>query len=47
MRKACADRVKTFLLGYFLPSYEIDADNSLVCFISGRHEFRNKGIDIS
>jgi glycogen synthase len=46
MRKACADRVKTFLLGYFLPSYEIDADNSLVCFISGRHEFRNKGIDI-
>lgn len=48
MRKACADHMRTFLLGYFLPSYEIEinAQNSLVCFISGRHEFRNKGIDI-
>jgi glycogen synthase len=46
MHKACSVRMKTFLLGYFLPSYEIDVDNALVCFISGRQEIRNKGIDI-
>jgi glycogen(starch) synthase len=46
MHKACSVRMKTFLLGYFLPSYEVDVDDSIVCFISGRQEIRNKGIDI-
>jgi len=39
-------RLRDFLLGYFLPYYETEMDDALVCFISGRYEFRNKGIDI-
>ena len=46
MHKVCSENMMNFLLGYFLPYYEIDPDSALVCFISGRYEFRNKGIDI-
>jgi glycogen(starch) synthase len=46
LHEKCTKLIKNFLLGYFLPYYDVDFDNSLVVFISGRHEFRNKGIDI-
>ncbi len=40
------ESVRNFLLGYFLPYYDVETDDAMLCFISGRHEFRNKGIDI-
>lgn len=40
------DRIRNFLLGYFLPYYDVDFDDSIICFISGRFEFHNKGVDI-
>jgi len=40
------DRMREFLLYYFLPYYDIDVANTLFYFISGRYEVRNKGIDV-
>jgi glycogen synthase len=40
------NRMRHFLMSYFAPYYEFDARNTLIVFISGRYEFRNKGIDI-
>jgi glycogen(starch) synthase len=41
-RKQISDFVKVF----FFPYSRFDADKSLLYFIAGRYEFRNKGIDI-
>lgn len=38
--------IEEFLQTYFSPYYKIDLHNSLLYFISGRYEFKNKGIDI-
>jgi glycogen(starch) synthase len=40
------DRIRRFLMSYFSPYYEFDAKNTLIFFISGRFEFRNKGVDV-
>ncbi|MBI3335793.1 MAG: glycogen/starch synthase [Candidatus Portnoybacteria bacterium] len=40
------DRMREFLLYYFLPYYEIDISHTLFYFMSGRYEVSNKGIDI-
>lgn len=40
------DRMREFLLYYFLPYYEMDIENTLFYFISGRYEVKNKGIDV-
>lgn len=40
------ERMRDFLRYYFFPYYSFDVNNSLIYFISGRYEFRNKGIDI-
>lgn len=40
------ERMREFLLYYFLPYYEIDIPNTLFYFISGRYEMENKGIDV-
>ncbi|CAG8556096.1 1201_t:CDS:2 [Paraglomus brasilianum] len=40
------DRIRTFVRGHFYHYYSFDLDNTLYYFISGRHEFRNKGVDI-
>ncbi|MBN2043345.1 MAG: glycogen/starch synthase [Candidatus Aenigmarchaeota archaeon] len=40
------ERIRRFLLSYFSPYYNIDIENTLFYFISGRNELRNKGIDI-
>ncbi len=39
-------KIKEFLMPYFFPYYSFDLDNSLFYFISGRYEFRNKGLDV-
>lgn len=39
-------RIKEFLLPYFFPYYSFDMDNTLFFYLSGRYEFRNKGIDV-
>ena len=46
MHAIYTEKVKDFLTAYFIPYYDVDFDDSLICFISGRHEFRNKGIDL-
>jgi len=40
------DRIRAFLLYYFMPYYSFDPAKSLFYFITGRYEFHNKGIDI-
>lgn len=40
------EKMREFLLYYFLPYYDIDIQNTLFYFISGRYEVENKGIDI-
>ena len=40
------DHIRRFLSAYFSPYYPIDADDTLLFFISGRFEYRNKGIDM-
>ncbi|MFC1801381.1 hypothetical protein ACFLZB_02865 [Nanoarchaeota archaeon] len=39
-------KIKEFLMPYFFPYYSFDLDNTLFYFISGRYEFRNKGLDV-
>lgn len=40
------NHIRRFVLSYFSPYYEFDVKNTLFYFISGRYEFRNKGIDL-
>ena len=40
------DRIREFLLYYFFPYYSFNIKETLFYFISGRYEFRDKGIDI-
>jgi glycogen(starch) synthase len=40
------EKISNFLYSMFLPYYKIDPMNSLVFYISGRYEYRNKGIDV-
>ncbi|MCS7204479.1 MAG: hypothetical protein NZ853_02150 [Leptospiraceae bacterium] len=39
-------KIHDFITGYFFPYYTFDLDKTLYIFISGRYEFRNKGIDM-
>ncbi|MEM4239997.1 MAG: glycogen/starch synthase [Candidatus Woesearchaeota archaeon] len=39
-------RIKEFLLYYYFPYQKFDLENTLLYFIAGRYEFRDKGIDI-
>ncbi|MEK6808142.1 MAG: glycogen/starch synthase, partial [Nanoarchaeota archaeon] len=41
------EKIKDFIIPYFFPFYSFDLDNTLFYFLSGRYEFRNKGIDIT
>jgi glycogen(starch) synthase len=40
------DRYREFLSAFFFPYYKFDLEQSLMFFILGRYEFKNKGIDI-
>ncbi|MBN1503215.1 glycogen/starch synthase [Candidatus Woesearchaeota archaeon] len=39
-------KMKEFVLYYFFPYYAFDLDNTLFFFISGRYEYRDKGLDV-
>ncbi len=39
-------RIKEFLMFYFFPYYTFDLEETLIYFIIGRYEFKDKGIDI-
>ena len=40
------EKISSFLYSIFLPHYRINPINSRIFFISGRYEYKNKGIDI-
>ncbi|MBI2651295.1 glycogen/starch synthase [Candidatus Woesearchaeota archaeon] len=40
------DRIRQFLLYYFFPYYAFEIKETVLFFIAGRYEFRDKGIDI-
>ncbi|MFH1063766.1 MAG: hypothetical protein V1729_01660 [Candidatus Woesearchaeota archaeon] len=41
------DKIHEFLRYYFLPYYYFDIENTLLFFILGRYEYKNKGIDVT
>jgi glycogen(starch) synthase len=40
------EKIQEFVMGHFFPSYTFDLDRTLYLFVSGRYEYRNKGIDL-
>ncbi|CAN6674613.1 glycogen [starch] synthase isoform 1 [Trichomonascus vanleenenianus] len=40
------EKINEFVRGHFYGHYDFDLDNTLYFFISGRYEFRNKGVDM-
>jgi len=38
--------IQQFLMYYFFPYYIFDVQNTLIYFLAGRYEFRDKGIDV-
>ncbi len=40
------NRIQEFLMYYFFPYYHFDIKNTLIYFIAGRYEFRDKGVDV-
>jgi glycogen synthase len=44
--KECRDVIREFLSYFFFPYYTFDLDQTIIFFIVGRYEFKNKGLDI-
>ncbi len=42
----CRDKIREFLIFHFFPYYTFDLNHTMLLFIVGRYEYRNKGIDI-
>ena len=42
----CRQKIREFLTFYFFPHYDFPLEHNLIYFLSGRNEFRNKGIDV-
>jgi glycogen synthase len=40
------EKIRDFLEFYFFSHYTFDMDETLIMFITGRYEFRNKGLDV-
>jgi glycogen(starch) synthase len=40
------ERIKEFAMYYFFPYYQFNIKNTLLYFLAGRYELRNKGIDV-
>ncbi|ANB11329.1 glycogen (starch) synthase GSY1 [Sugiyamaella lignohabitans] len=40
------EKLNDFVRGHFYGHYDFDLDNTLYFFISGRYEYRNKGVDM-
>jgi len=43
----CREKIRNFLTYYFFPHYLFPLDHNLIFFITGRYEFKNKGIDLT
>ncbi len=41
------EAIRNFLRYYFFPYYTFDLKHNLIFFISGRYEYKNKGIDVT
>ncbi len=39
-------QIHEFVMGHFFPSYGFELDKTLYVFLSGRYEYRNKGVDV-
>jgi glycogen(starch) synthase len=39
-------KIRKFIMDYFAPYYHLNVEETIFYFISGRYEFRNKGLDI-
>jgi len=46
LHKHYKEVIHQFVAGHFFPSYNFDLDKTIYIFISGRYEYRNKGIDL-
>lgn len=44
--KLFKSRIKQFLMYHFFPYYQFDLNNTLIYFIAGRYEYRDKGVDV-
>jgi glycogen(starch) synthase len=44
--KLFKQRIFDFAIYYFFPYYPFDIDNTLIFFLAGRYEFKDKGIDV-
>ncbi len=42
----CREKIREFLTFYFFPHYDFPLEHNLIFFLSGRNEYRNKGIDV-
>ena len=40
------NKIKEFLSYYFFPYYQFNMDDTLIYFLAGRYEFKDKGIDV-
>ena len=45
--KKYKSKIKEFIRAFFFPYYTFDDENTLFYYVSGRYEFRNKGLDIT
>ncbi|MBR9692620.1 hypothetical protein GOV07_01670 [Candidatus Woesearchaeota archaeon] len=43
----CRESLRSFLTYYFFPHYLFSLDHNLIFFITGRYEYKNKGIDLT
>ncbi|MCX6802746.1 MAG: glycosyltransferase [Candidatus Diapherotrites archaeon] len=39
-------QIRKFVMDYFAPYYQLNVEETIFYFISGRYEFRNKGLDL-
>jgi glycogen(starch) synthase len=46
LHKENKERIHEFVMGHFFPSYHFDLEKTLYVFVSGRYEYRNKGLDV-
>jgi glycogen(starch) synthase len=46
LHKQYKEVIHQFVTGHFFPSYNFDLDKTMYLFISGRYEYRNKGMDL-
>jgi glycogen synthase len=46
LHKQYKEAIHHFVAGHFFPSYNFDLDKTIYLFISGRYEYRNKGMDL-